>query len=183
MATILKHQQRSRGSIIWPDVPASPTRDALILLFKPDSVWMQNIWSGVQWVSFCFIFALYVCFKCEMCHKLSQWLCLPAHLWLIFVKENKVMYLHVKGHFWRAVIIFSVQCYLLIHNLFSARKTWPGHKYAAKQQLKFAVNWNSHLHEQNQTLICIHELMKEITASIRALYSVRDCLLIAKWCK
>lgn len=128
-------------------------------------------------------FAPYVCFKCEMCHKLFQWLCLPAHLWLIFGKENKVMYLHVKGHFWRAVIIFSVQCYLLIHNLFSARKTWPGHKYAAKCPIKFAVNWNSHLHKQNQTHICIHELMNEITASICALYSDRVWLLISKWCK
>lgn len=116
-----------------------------------------------------FFHPLYVCSRCRMCHKLSQWLCLPVHLWLIFVKENKVMYLHVKGHFWRAVIIFSMQCYLLVHNLFSARKTWLGHKYAAKCQLKFAVNWNSHLHEQNQTLICIHELMKKITASICAL--------------
>lgn len=58
--------------------------------------------------------------------KLPLWLCVPAQLWLIFAKENKVVYFicMLKDALFLSplspctIIISNVKCYLGIHNLF-----------------------------------------------------------------
>lgn len=59
------------------------------------------------------------------------------------------------------IIISNVKCYLHICNLFPLEETIDKQCFAKSQTFFFfAVNLNFNLHEQNQTLIYIQEIIK-----------------------